>query len=131
MHVHKRTVPCVMTEECLPSHPQLAFRSCKVRSEVFCAGEVLHADSPGYTVPLSGQHQSRAAQIAQADLELELNVDPTTAKRIRELHRQKQEAVQSEEYDEAQRLKEAIERIKQLGVKIAQLEACKAVRLTP
>jgi hypothetical protein len=36
--------------------------------------------------------------------------------------------VQREDYDEAERLKEAIGRVKQLGAKIAQLEAYKAVR---
>lgn len=73
------------------------------------------------------QHQSRAAQIAQADLELELHVDPKTASRIREMHAMKQQAVQREDYDEAKRIKDAIERIRQVGSKIAQLEAYKAV----
>lgn len=73
------------------------------------------------------QYQSRAAQIAQADLELELHVDPKTAARIREMHAMKQRAVQREDYDEAKRVKDAIERIRQLGSKIAQLEAYKAV----
>lgn len=72
-------------------------------------------------------YQSRAAQLAQADLELELHVDVKTAARIRELHSLKQQAVQAEDYDEAQRLKESISRIRQLGSKIAQLEAQKTV----
>jgi uncharacterized membrane protein len=76
---------------------------------------------------VTSTYQSRAAQLAQADLELELHVDVKTAARIRELHNLKQQAVQDEDYDEAQRLKESILRIRQLGSKIAQLEAQKAV----
>lgn len=83
---------------------------------------------PSYGLPSSTQYQSRAAQIAQADLELELHVDPKTAARIRELHALKQQAVQREDYDEAKQIKEGIERVRQLGQKIAQLEAYKAVR---
>jgi multidrug efflux pump subunit AcrA (membrane-fusion protein) len=92
------------------------------------AGEPQHSSGDVLQgLPVTSTYQSRAAQLAQADLELELHVDVKTAARIRELHNLKQQAVQDEDYDEAQRLKESILRIRQLGSKIAQLEAQKAV----
>lgn len=74
-------------------------------------------------------HQSRLAQAQMADLALDLHVDARTAERIRELHAQKAHAVAVENYDEAKRLKGCIDRLKQLGQKIAQLEARKMVRI--
>ena len=68
------------------------------------------------------------AQAAMADLHLDLHVDPKTASRIRQLHAEKEEAVRLENYDEAKHLKGCIERLKQLGQKIAQLESRKMVR---
>ena len=62
------------------------------------------------------------------DLQLELQVDPKTAERIYQLHMLKQDAVEREDYDEAKRLKDAITRLKQVGQKLAQLEAQKRVR---
>jgi centrosomal protein CEP104 len=61
------------------------------------------------------------------DLQLELQVDPKTAERIYELHSMKQAAVAAEDYDEAKRLKDSIARLKQVGQKLAQLEAQKKV----
>ena len=60
-----------------------------------------------------------------ADLSLDVNVDPVTAGKIREISKQKEGAVAKEDYDEAKRLKQAIERLKAVGQKVAQLEARK------
>jgi hypothetical protein len=60
------------------------------------AGEPLElTGAPRYGLPEGAQHQSRAAQIAQAELELDLHVDPKTALRVRQLHAAKQDAVQA------------------------------------
>ena len=60
-----------------------------------------------------------------ADLSLDVNVDPVTASKIREINKHKEAAVSKEDYDEAKRLKLAIERLKAVGQKVAQLEARK------
>jgi centrosomal protein CEP104 len=54
---------------------------------------------------------------------LDLNIDPQTAAKIKELNRKKALAVEREDYDEAKALKHAIERLKAVGAKVAQLEA--------
>lgn len=60
-----------------------------------------------------------------ADIALDVNVDPVTAARIREIAQLKDAAVGREEYDEAKRLKQSIEHLKVIGQKIAALEARK------
>ncbi|GMH32444.1 hypothetical protein BSKO_00278 [Bryopsis sp. KO-2023] len=69
--------------------------------------------------------QSVSAATAMADLSLDVNVDPVTASKIREIARLKDLAVAHEEYDEAKRLKQSIEHLKVLGQKIAALESRK------
>ena len=66
-----------------------------------------------------------AAAGAMADLSLDVNVDPVTASKIREISKHKEAAVAKEDYDDAKRLKLAIERLKAVGQKVAQLEARK------
>jgi centrosomal protein CEP104 len=58
-----------------------------------------------------------------ADLALDMNIDSQTAAKIRELNRDKALAVEREDYDEAKQIKQAIERLKAVGAKVAQLEA--------
>jgi len=48
-----------------------------------------------------------------------------TAVKIREIHQLKEEAVAREDYDEAARLRDGINRLKAVGAKVAQLEARK------
>lgn len=72
-------------------------------------------------------HDTERVQSQMFDLQLELQVDPKTAERIYQLHSQKQDAVEREDYDEAKRLKDCIGRLKQVGQKLAQLEAQKKV----
>ena len=57
-----------------------------------------------------------------ADLSLDFDVDPVTASKIREIHAQKENAVSREDYDEAKRLRDGINRLKAVGAKVAQLE---------
>ncbi|KAK9803394.1 hypothetical protein WJX72_004936 [[Myrmecia] bisecta] len=67
------------------------------------------------------------ARSALADLALDVNVDPLTAAKIRDINRMKEAAVANEDYDEAKRLKGVMERLRAVGAKIAQLEARKQV----
>lgn len=62
------------------------------------------------------------------DLQFELQVDPKTAERIYELNSLKHAAVEREDYDEAKLLKDRIARLKQVGQRLAQLEAQKQVQ---
>lgn len=88
-----------------------------------CAGQPI----PGATSGYQTAHDIEQTQSQMCDLQLELQVDPKTAERIYQLHALKQEAVEREDYDEAKRLKDSIGRLKQVGQKLAQLEAQKKV----
>mmetsp|Transcript_12935 Transcript_12935/g.45468 ORF Transcript_12935/g.45468 Transcript_12935/m.45468 type:complete len:345 (+) Transcript_12935:48-1082(+) len=66
--------------------------------------------------------QNRKEISALDDVTFDLNFDPTTAAQIRELHIAKERAVKAEDYDAAKRLKDAIERLKQVGSRVAKLE---------
>jgi len=56
------------------------------------------------------------------NLEFDMEFDETTAAQIREFTKAKQKAVQIEDFDEAKRLKFAIEHLKKAGSKLASLE---------
>ncbi|EFJ48806.1 hypothetical protein VOLCADRAFT_104552 [Volvox carteri f. nagariensis] len=73
----------------------------------------------------TAQPYYNAAAADMADVNLDLHVDTVTAIKIRELARQKDEAVAREDYDTAKALKNSIERLKVVGQKVAQLEARK------
>ena len=60
-----------------------------------------------------------------ADMAIDLDVDPVTAVKIREIHALKDEAVAREDYDAAKKLRDGINRLKAVGAKIGQLEARK------
>ncbi|KAL4436783.1 hypothetical protein ABPG75_003922 [Micractinium tetrahymenae] len=60
-----------------------------------------------------------------AALAAEIGVDVLTAQRIQDLTLQKQQAVEREDYDEAKRLKVAVDRLRAAGGAIAELEARK------
>lgn len=55
-------------------------------------------------------------------LEYETQFDPTTLDRLRVLEVAKEKAKKSEDYESAQRLKEAIDKLKQIGVQLQRLE---------
>jgi len=59
------------------------------------------------------------------DLALEMDVDSVTAAQIRDLHAQKSRAIAEEDYDRAKELKAAVDRLREVGRKVAQLEAKK------
>lgn len=92
-------------------------------------GQVIQTENmPGAPSYVSNHYQPShisAAAGAMADLSLDVNVDPVTAGKIREISKHKEAAVAKEDYDEAKRLKLAIERLKAVGQKVAQLEARK------
>ena len=62
---------------------------------------------------------------AMEDISFDMNFDPETAARIREIHSAKELAVQEEDYDTAKRLKEAEKELKSMGGNIAKLEVAK------
>lgn len=93
-------------------------------SDTYNAGTPTCGDGRGHD---SSQCYLPAALSDACDLQLELQVDSKTAERIHELNRLKHAAVECEDYDEAKRLKDSISRIKQVGRKLAQLEAQKQV----
>ena len=57
-------------------------------------------------------------------------MDAKTAAMLRELEAQKAAAVREEDYDEAKRLKQAIDGLKQLAAQLAELESRHALRLS-
>jgi len=59
------------------------------------------------------------------DLAFDMNLDPESASRIRQIVAAKERAVELEDYDAAKRLKEAEGQLCQLGVQLAQLEVSK------
>ena len=74
----------------------------------------------GYDGLAPGPRPPRHAGVA--DMSLDLDVDPVTASKIREIHALKENAVANEDYDEAKRLRDGINRLKAVGAKVAQLE---------
>lgn len=63
----------------------------------------------------------------EATFEEAMQLDPNTLERINALKKAKNQAVSSDDYDEAQRLKEAIERLRSIGTHLAQLEERKKI----
>ena len=55
-------------------------------------------------------------------LEYETQFDPTTLDRLKVLNAAKERAVKNDDYEEAKRLKEAIDRLKQIGVQLMHLD---------
>ena len=90
-------------------------------------GEAISPTDPGWgggggnLAP--GPRPARGA--GMADMAIDLDVDPVTAVKIREIHALKDDAVAREDYDEAKRLRDGINRLKAVGAKIGQLEARK------
>jgi centrosomal protein CEP104 len=62
-----------------------------------------------------------------ATFEEEMQLDETSLERINALKKAKAMAVAADDYDEAQRLKEAIERLRSIGTHLAQLEERKRI----
>ncbi|QDZ26015.1 hypothetical protein HOP50_20g85660 [Chloropicon primus] len=56
---------------------------------------------------------------------LEAGIDPFVMHIIREAHKHKQKAVMKEDYEEARRLRDGIERLKLIGTRVAELEGKK------
>eukprot|EP00899_Mesostigma_viride_P016474 jgi/Mesvir1/24828/Mv22068-RA.1 len=77
---------------------------------------------PGADPTSSGEDSAHGGSDGLAS---KLSVDAITAEKIQEVHRQKEAAVAREDYDEAKRLKVVIDRLKEVGAKVATLEARK------
>jgi centrosomal protein CEP104 len=78
---------------------------------VNCLGEEL--TEPGRPIARNALPES---------LENEMEFDPTTMDRLKALTAAKQRAIDNEDYDEAKRIKDAIERLKNVGYQLLQLE---------
>ena len=76
------------------------------------AGGVSLAVAPEGSVP-----QGRKDISPMDDVTFDLNFDPATAAQIRELFVAKDRAVKAEDYDAAKRIKDAIERLKQVQMR--------------
>lgn len=63
-------------------------------------------------------------------LENELEFDPLTAERLRQLQTAKDRAVENEDFDEAKKLREAIERLKMMGQQLYYLEERKRAAIS-
>ena len=63
-------------------------------------------------------------------LENELEFDPLTADRLRQLQTAKDRAVENEDFDEAKKLREAIERLKMMGQQLYYLEERKRTAIS-
>jgi centrosomal protein CEP104 len=62
-------------------------------------------------------------------LEEEMNYDPATLKRLKNLYKAKEKAVELEDFDEAKKIKEAIERLKSVSSQLIQLEERKRIAI--
>ena len=80
-------------------------------------GELGSQAEPGGGVPVQGS----------STFEEEMQLDETTIERIRALKKAKAAAVEADDFDEAQRLKEAIERLRSIGTHLSQLEERKRI----
>jgi len=56
-----------------------------------------------------------------------MQLDETTLERVNAMKKAKEMAIWADDYDEAQRLKEAIERLWSIGTHLAQLEERKKI----
>lgn len=65
--------------------------------------------------------------LAMDDISFDMNFDPETARRIREIASAKEEAVRVEDYDTAKRLKAAEAELRGIGGQIAELEVGQVV----
>ena len=60
-------------------------------------------------------------------LEFETQFDPTTLQKLRALEKEKKRAVAMEDFNRAKQLKEALDRLKHIGVQLQNLEERKAI----
>ena len=77
-----------------------------------------------------GRHSRERLAVKDPARQSGEGMDAKTAAMLRELEAQKAAAVQEEEYDEAKRLKQAIDGLRQLAKQLAELESRHALRLS-
>ncbi len=84
-------------------------------------GEPLNNNKENKDQPSKGKYEK---------LEYETQFDNDTLQRLKDLEEAKAIAVKHENFDEAKRLKEAIERLKHIGAQLAHLEDRKAIAIS-
>jgi len=85
---------------------------------VNCIGD--HMGSPNYNVKTSA---------LGGRIEDDFQYDPTTADRLKLLEKAKQKAVELEDFDEAKKMKDAMDRLKAVGQQLLQLEQRKNIAI--
>ena len=122
-----RELKSVKLDEANVSHVRLVLHRCHVNTRnIYNQVGIMALTVLGE--PQGGMHAGShgvGATPTPYELELELSMDPVTAQAVRELHAAKVAAVEREDYKDAKRLKAHIERLRHVGVRVAQLEARK------
>jgi len=72
----------------------------------------------GETLSKDKENNKPEANPKYEKLEYEMQFDNDTLKRLKDLEDAKSKAVKNEEFDEAKRLKEAIDRLKHIGAQL-------------
>lgn len=90
-------------------------------------GELPNHSTGEQLVPIAQRSvpKPRASTNNSDDLSFDLRFDAKTAARIREIQIAKDQAVATEDYDQAKRLKQMEEQLKSIGLQLARLEAQK------
>jgi centrosomal protein CEP104 len=89
-------------------------------------GEMHNAIGQGSPSRPSNLMQS---QVGVPNLEEELTLDKSTLETLKALYSAKERAVQMEDFDEAKRIKETIDRLKTVSTQISQLEERKRMAI--
>jgi centrosomal protein CEP104 len=85
---------------------------------VNCMGEISKAKQTG------GETEANSATFEEM-----MQLDEVTLERVKALKNAKDKAIKMEDYDEAKRLKEAIERLRSMGTHLSQLEERKKIAI--
>jgi centrosomal protein CEP104 len=104
-------------------HQEVA--SSTIRSDVPATTTIAPVVFSAPPAPLANPLPTTHNNINKASVSEEEGVDEVTAQRILELQEKKAAAVAIEDYDEAKKLKSAIEKLRAVGAKMAALEARK------
>ena len=78
-----------------------------------------------YVLESSNQAGYNVGSQELVSLALDAGIDPFVMHIVREAHKHKQKAVMKEDYEEARRLRDGIERLKLIGRRVAELEGVK------
>lgn len=117
--------------ECPCLYLKIVFQKCHINKynlfnqvgliAIGCFGEPLAKDKEN-NAKLEGN-------IKYDKLEYETQFDSSTLERLKDLEEAKSKAIREENYDEAKRIKEAIERLKHIGAQLQALEERKVIAI--